>query len=281
MRLARNPEEMNRVHLKRWITGLAALPFLIYPVYKGGVLFTMLVTVGGLLSLWEYFRIVFSSADNAKFNIFIVWGFIVGAGIIWAAHFKGLEMVMVLTAFNLLFSALFSLFKFKIDPSVMESIKKQIQGIIHIPVLISFLIIIRSGTGGMTWIFVLLSIVFAGDISALYVGTYFGRHKLCPAVSPGKTIEGSAGGILANVIAGAIGKHFFLPHLSWGLSIPFFIAIGVAGQVGDLYESELKRSSKVKDSGGLLPGHGGFLDRIDALLFAAPVAYLFKMYIFS
>ena len=268
------------MHLKRWITGLTALPFLIYLIYKGGVPFTLLVTVGGLLSLWEYFRIVFPSGSSAKFNFFMGWGFIMGGGIIWAAHFKGLEMVLVLVAFNLLFSALFSLFRYKVDSQVMETIKKQIQGIIYIPVLISFLVIIRHDIEGMVWIFVLLSIVFAGDITALYVGTFWGRHKLCPAVSPGKTIEGSAGGILANVIVGAIGKYFFLPHLPWGLSIPFFIAIGVAGQVGDLYESELKRSSKIKDSGGLLPGHGGFLDRIDALLFAAPVAYVFKMYIF-
>jgi len=68
--------------------------------------------------------------------------------------------------------------------------------------------------------------------------------------------------------------------LPWGLCAIFFVAVGIAGQVGDLFESELKRTSHVKDSGGLLPGHGGFLDRIDALLFAAPVAYLFKVYIF-
>ncbi len=267
------------MHLKRWITGLTALPFLIYLVYKGGVPFTLLVSVGGLLSLWEYFRIVFSTDEGAKFNIFVVWGFVMGGMIIWAAHLKGLDLVMALVALNLLFCGLFSLFKYRDDPQVMESIKKQVQGIIYIPVLISFLILIRNDSQGITWIFVVLSIVFAGDITALYVGTFFGRHKLCPAVSPGKTIEGSAGGILANVIVGAIGKHFFLPQLSWGLSILFFIAIGLAGQVGDLYESELKRSSKIKDSGGLLPGHGGFLDRIDALLFAAPVAYVFKMYI--
>ena len=267
------------MHLKRWITGLTALPFLIYLVYKGGVPFVLLVTVGGLLSLWEYSRIVFSSEEGPKFNIFVVWGFVMGGAIIWAAHLKGPDLVMVLVAINLLISALFSLFKYGDDPQVMESIKKLIQGIIYIPVLISFLILIRNDSQGMTWIFVTLSIVFAGDITALYVGTFFGRHKLCPAVSPGKTIEGSAGGILANVIVGTIGKFFFLPQLPWGLSILFFIAIGVAGQVGDLYESELKRSSKIKDSGGLLPGHGGFLDRIDALLFAAPVAYVFKMYI--
>jgi phosphatidate cytidylyltransferase len=267
------------VHLKRWITGLSALPFLIYFIYKGAVLFNLLLTVACLFSLWEYFRIVFSTDDKAHFNIVVLWGLIVGPAIIWMAYFKGLEGVLVLVAVNLLLTAFISLFQFKTDPIIMETVKKQIQGIIYIPVLLSFLIIIRHSPQGMIWIFFLLAIVFAGDISALYVGTFFGRHKLCPAVSPGKTIEGSLGGIAANLVIGGIAKILFLPQLPWGLSILFFIAVGVAGQVGDLFESELKRSSKVKDSGGILPGHGGFLDRIDALLFAAPVAYSFKMYI--
>jgi len=132
----------------------------------------------------------------------------------------------------------------------------------------------------MTWIFLLLAIIFAGDISAYYVGSYLGRHKLNPAISPGKTIEGALGGLAGNLLVGSIGKFFFLPALSWGPAILFFLAVGLAGQVGDLFESEFKRSSQIKDSGGILPGHGGFLDRIDALLFASPVAYLFKFYIF-
>jgi phosphatidate cytidylyltransferase len=102
-----------------------------------------------------------------------------------------------------------------------------------------------------------------------------GRHKLCPAVSPNKTIEGTVGGLAANVCAGALFKVFFFPLLQWNLSVLFFLCIGVAGQVGDLFESKLKRVANLKDSGALLPGHGGFLDRIDALLFAAPIAYFF------
>ena len=148
------------------------------------------------------------------------------------------------------------------------------------PYLLSFLILIRAGSSGMIWIFLLLAVIFAGDTSAYYVGSYLGRHKLSPAVSPGKTIEGSIGGLAANLVVGAIGKYFFLPEIPWGLCLLFFIAVGVAGQVGDLFESELKRSSGIKDSGGILPGHGGILDRIDALLFASPVAYIFVRYIF-
>jgi len=269
------------VHLKRWITGLSALPFLIYFIYKGGLMFSFLLTVACLFSLWEYFRIVFGTGGKTYFNIIVVWGFIVSLAILWTAYFKGLESVLIVVAVNLLGTAFISLFQFKTNPLVMESVKKQIQGIVYIPVLLSLLICIRNSPEGLTWIFFLLAIVFAGDISALYVGTLIGRHKLCPAVSPGKTIEGSLGGIAANLLIGGIAKMLFLPQLSWGLSILFFLAVGAAGQVGDLFESELKRASKVKDSGGILPGHGGFLDRIDALLFAAPVAYIFKMYIFN
>lgn len=120
--------------------------------------------------------------------------------------------------------------------------------------------------------------MFAGDIGALYAGTYLGRHKLCPSVSPGKTIEGSLGGLAGNVVVGAAIKLIFFPRLLWGESILFFLILGVVGQIGDLYESEFKRAAGVKDSGVILPGHGGLLDRIDALLFALPVAYFFKKF---
>ena len=83
-----------------------------------------------------------------------------------------------------------------------------------------------------------------------------------------------------NLVIGSLVKYLLLPDLSWTTSILFFIALGAAGQVGDLFESELKRFSNIKDSSGVLPGHGGFLDRIDALLFASPVAYIFIMHLF-
>ena len=180
----------------------------------------------------------------------------------------------------MVFVGLISILIYKSKPTVVDIIPKQIQGIVYIPLLLSFLVSIRRGPDGMIWIFLLLAVIFAGDISAYYVGSYLGRHKLSPTISPGKTIEGAIGGLAGNILAGSIGKFFFLPSLPWGFAILFFLSVGLAGQVGDLFESEFKRSSQIKDSGGLLPGHGGFLDRIDALLFASPVAYLFKIYIF-
>ncbi|MCJ7830155.1 MAG: phosphatidate cytidylyltransferase, partial [Desulfobacterales bacterium] len=112
-----------------------------------------------------------------------------------------------------------------------------------------------------------------------YVGSYFGRHKLCPSISPGKTLEGAAAGLVANVVVGLVFRQLFLPAVSPANGLLFCLAVGAAGQVGDLFESEYKRRCRIKDSGSLLPGHGGILDRIDALLFAAPVAYFYKSYI--
>jgi phosphatidate cytidylyltransferase len=267
------------VHLKRWITGLVALPFLIFLVYLGGIPFLLLICLACICSLWEYFRIVFNAERRALSSVILWWGYCVSLLILGTAQIEGLTGVVVLVAFNLVMAGLFSVFIYKTNPLVGDTIQKQVQGIVYIPLLLSFLVMIRRESDGMTWIFFLLGIIFAGDISAYYVGSYLGKHKLNPAVSPGKTIEGAVGGLIGNLLAGAVGIFFFLPTLSWTTGIVFFLAVGIAGQVGDLFESELKRSSSIKDSGGLLPGHGGFLDRIDALLFASPVAYLFKMYI--
>ncbi len=265
------------MHLKRWITGIIALPFLIFFIVMGGAYFVVLVGAVCLLSMWEYFRII-SDAEGKVVSVIMIVGVLVGALIILAASGSSFNLISGIIALNMIICGLISIPQYKNNPNVLETIKKQVQGIIYIPLLLSFLILIRNEPDGMIWIFLILAVIFAGDTSAYYFGSYLGRHKLCPAVSPGKTIEGSVGGLAANLLVGSIVKFFFLPELPWVLSLILFLVMGIAGQAGDLFESMLKRSSKVKDSGGLLPGHGGFLDRIDALLFAAPVAYFFKNY---
>jgi phosphatidate cytidylyltransferase len=267
------------MHLKRWITGLTALPFLIFLIYKGGIPFAALIGCVCLFALAEYFRIVFNPKGKTISGILLLFSIMTGELILWAAYTKHYDLMLVFTGFSLMLAGLFSLTQFKSDAYILENITKQIQGTVYIPLLLSFLILIRNGSDGMTWIFFLLCVVFSGDIGAFYAGSYLGKHKLCPSVSPGKTVEGSVGGLAANVGMGVLFQFFFLPSLSWGTSILFFLCVGIAGQIGDLFESEFKRFSGVKDSGVILPGHGGILDRIDALLFTAPVAYLFKEYI--
>jgi len=269
------------MHLKRWITGLAALPFLIWLISKGGCLvFAVVVSIVSVIALWEYYKIVLDSANRHKTDSIPLLSYFIGLIIIWAVYGKFSDIVPVLIAFNLVVSGMISLLKFAADKDAPWLVAKQLMGLIYIPLFLSYLVLIRNGQDGILWIYFLLIVVFAGDIGALYAGSFIGKHKLCPAVSPGKTIEGSVGGLIANLGAGALFKYFFLPAYSWGLSLLFFISVGIAGQIGDLFESELKRSAGIKDSGGILPGHGGILDRIDALLFAAPVAWLFKEYLF-
>jgi phosphatidate cytidylyltransferase len=267
------------MHLKRWITGLSALPILIFLVYKGGVFFVSLVNAASLVALWEYYRIVAPGKAKTSSGVILWWGYGICCATIWAAYGAGAELILGLIALNLVTIALISMFRFKTDRAVLDVITRQLQGILYIPVALGFLVLIREGHSGTIWIFLLLAIIFAGDTSAFYVGSYWGRHKLCPAISPGKTIEGAIGGLTANLVVGVIGKAFFLPDPPWSLSILFFLAVGIAGQLGDLFESEMKRSSNIKDSSNILPGHGGILDRIDALLFASPVAYVFIRFI--
>ena len=126
---------------------------------------------------------------------------------------------------------------------------------------------------GMAWVLAVVLSTWAADSAAYLVGRAFGRHKLAPAVSPGKTVEGALGGLLAATLVSAavFGVSGALPAWAGGL---VGAGLGVCGQLGDLSESFLKRQAGVKDSGNLIPGHGGMLDRVDALLFAFPVALL-------
>lgn len=122
-------------------------------------------------------------------------------------------------------------------------------------------------------VFLLAAVVMLGDTAAFYVGRRFGRHKMAPVVSPKKTWEGAAGGWIASMLCGVVYSLTRLDGLDARLLVVCAVT-AVAGQIGDLAESTFKRGAGVKDSGTLLPGHGGVLDRIDALLFAAPVFHL-------
>lgn len=124
---------------------------------------------------------------------------------------------------------------------------------------------------GLAWFIFLLGVVFSGDTFAYIFGVLFGRHKVMPSVSPKKTWQGSFGGIVGSLIAGTLCGLYLLPEVSLGFLLGLAAISGFAGQFGDFFESLLKRVADVKDSGKIMPGHGGVLDRIDGVLFAAPV----------
>lgn len=127
---------------------------------------------------------------------------------------------------------------------------------------------------GRQVVFFLFAVITAGDIFAYFTGRLAGRRLMFPRVSPKKTIEGAAGGFIASLALGWVYAHYLWQSSRWTLVLPLALIVAVAGQTGDLVESALKRGAGVKDSGALLPGHGGLLDRLDSLLLGAPALWI-------
>ncbi|HMA67408.1 MAG TPA: phosphatidate cytidylyltransferase [Desulfosalsimonadaceae bacterium] len=268
------------MHGKRWLTSIAAIPVLAALLIKAPPgPFALFIALLALICLWEYYRIVLSGLKDGAGMMIPLLGFAAGFALLYAVYASGWRYVPDIILANGLAAAILSLRRFKISSSVVEVVSRQMQGLIYIPLALSTLILLRMDPNGLRWIFFLLFIIFAGDAGAFYAGRFFGRHKLSPAISPGKTVEGAIGGLLVNIGVGFGFMLLFLPALPPAGCLVFCVAVGAAGQAGDLFESEFKRVKQIKDSGSLLPGHGGLLDRLDALLFAAPTAYLVKKYI--
>lgn len=147
-------------------------------------------------------------------------------------------------------------------------------GLFYAGLLPSFAYKILEQSSGISWFAFLLFAVFAGDTLAYVFGVLFGKNKVMPSVSPKKTWQGSIGGIIGSLIAGVLSWYFLFPQSSLVLFLVLAVLSGFVGQFGDFFESLLKRVANVKDSGKIMPGHGGVLDRIDGVLFASPVILL-------
>lgn len=269
------------MHKQRVITGFVALPFLIYIILKGSVVFSVFLGAVSVVALYEYFTIVFNNTEQSVSHPVALTGFIITGLMIYAAHGSRLSLIPFIICLNILLTAAVVMVLFKNNTDILEVVYKETLGIVYAPLLLSFIVLIRhSSDNGATWIFFLLFLVFCEDIGAYYAGRRFGKHKLIPSVSPGKTIEGFLGGLAASMTVGVIFKLLFLPDLPLNQCFLMFLCIGIVAPLGDLFESIFKRVGGVKDSGKILPGHGGILDRVDALIFAAPILFLFKEYIF-
>lgn len=148
-------------------------------------------------------------------------------------------------------------------------------GVLYIGLLLSYLVMIRGGAGGAQLVFLVFLTTWAQDVGAFFAGKYLGKRKLCPSISPNKTVEGLVSGFLVATAVAVVSRPVLAPQLGEASRLLLGAGIGLVGPVGDLFESFLKRSVGAKDSGSIFPGHGGFLDRLDSLIFAAPFAYYY------
>lgn len=157
-------------------------------------------------------------------------------------------------------------------------LNRGVLGLAYVGFLMSHLVLIRGLEDGGYWLIILVGITAGSDSGAYWIGSRWGRRKLCPNISPNKTVEGAVGGIIGGLI-GAIVLYLIFPVAApIGMMLLLAIVLSVIGMTGDLIESVLKRGYRIKDSGSLLGGHGGVLDRIDSLLLAGPVLYYILIY---
>lgn len=177
------------------------------------------------------------------------------------------------------FSLLF-LFRIRTIETAARDVALALLAFLYIPFLLMHLVLLRQTPFGIQWLIVIMLIVMTNDSAAYYSGSAFGKHRLYPLVSPKKSIEGAIGGLLGSLVGTMLAKFTFFPQLTFTDAAVTAIVVGMVGQAGDLFESLLKRSFGVKDSGTLIPGHGGVLDRLDSILFAAPIAYYYVLFFF-
>jgi phosphatidate cytidylyltransferase len=265
----------SNAHWKRFFTASLLIPILFVYIYWGGaLLFVFLSWAGFSFGNREFFHLAYKSPPSFQMGLYWVLGTLV----LWGSYFKGLEGLVSALIFGLFVCFFQLVVSFPNQGSFFESLGKQLVALFYLPFFLAFLIVLRLMNNGIYWIFFLMAVNSAGDAAAYYVGRTWGSHKLAPLVSPKKTIEGSLGGLAANLITAGIFQLTVFTDYYWAQIIGLGLVIGVISQLGDLFESVFKRTARVKDSGGLFPGHGGILDRIDSLLLPAPLVYFFIVF---
>jgi phosphatidate cytidylyltransferase len=263
-------------HKQRLATGtVITLPLVIALAAGPYWLLTILVAAAAGTGSWELQRMLFPCPLSRQWQaLFILIGLFIPLGASFGG-FAGLHCALVASLFvGFLFLLAFS----PLDPAGIARLALLSLGWLYIPYLLSYVLLIGRLAEGTLWIFFGLCVNAANDIAAFYCGRQFGRHKLYEAVSPKKTVEGSLGGLSAGLITGTLYGAFLLEGTdTWNILLLSGCLV-MLGQIGDLIESMIKRISGRKDSSGLLPGHGGILDRLDSLLFVMPATFFFLVW---
>src|SRR4030043_804670 len=235
----------------------------------------LMVVLATFLGLREYYNLALPHSKWIERAVGIGLGLILSV-ILSFGELKEISPFLVIIL--LILSGLFMVTSKDLS-STISKIGIALFGILFIGFLLAYVSLVRNMPNGKPWVLFLIITVWAGDISALLSGSFFGRHKLYPKISPNKTFEGLAGAMVGSIVVALAFSWLFIPNLKPGSCILLAIGLTILGQLGDFTESMVKRSAQVKDSGTLIPGHGGMLDRIDSFLFSAPFLYYVLLYL--
>jgi len=261
---------------KRLLTALVAIPSIILIVFHSGHIgFSILIFCVVGVGLYEYLSFLYPEKINIQICTHVLLGLTIPA-----AFYVGFPDLIVPTlAFVLIFTMAFSLFRVTDPQKKAQNLFIRTFGILYVAFLLSFLIPIHALPHGPWWALLAIGINFGSDAGGYFAGRFLGKHKLYPEVSPKKTVEGSLGGILASVLVVLVFKYIHFDMFRY-LDV---VVLGVAGAVfailGDMVESLIKRGFAVKDAGGIIPGHGGVMDRIDSFVFSLPFIYYYALFI--
>ncbi|MFA7535772.1 MAG: phosphatidate cytidylyltransferase [Desulfuromonadales bacterium] len=259
------------------MTGAILLPLLIlFVLFADFFVFSILVGVITALALMEFYQMAMPAEPYTERWLAIAAGTL----ILLLIAFTAPALQVAGMTFLVLLFALFYLFSYRDLQTVVVRLALVFCGFFYVPLLLGHLTLLRSLPLGREWIFAVLLLVMAGDSAAYFTGIRFGRRKLYPAISPNKSIEGALGGLAGSVLGIFVAKLTFFGELQVFDCLLLGVGVGSLAQLGDLFESMLKRSFGVKDSGKLIPGHGGLLDRLDSLLFAFAPVYYYALWFF-
>lgn len=276
----------------RILTAAIALPILIaaiiLPLWWREAVWIFVGIAGFALAagLFEFYSLTKKLELKADAGIGYLGAAVLFTAFALDAPAKAPDLVLMAVVLFLIVLLITQTFRFTKDFSKMlTGVGVTALGVMYVAFLGGFLVATRVGfenTPGLSThlLAYFFLVIFASDIGAYFSGRFLGKHKLAPAISPGKTVEGLVGGLLAAAAAAAAATFWFFPTLPYQFSIPLAIVLAAVGVLGDLTESAMKRGSGSKDAASILPGHGGFLDRLDSLLFGAPILYFFARYYF-
>ena len=271
--------------MNRLITAVIVLPFLIASILIPWLwwLFILLAAAAMVLGLWEFYLL----AKKLQLKPDPAAGYLAGAAIVTIAVQRDAAVYVLLVQFVIIVLIAGTMIASTLRGAPFEkmigSVGSTILGVLYIPFLGSHLIAIRTGfdpTLSAHLLSFFFLVLMGSDAGAYYTGRALGKHKLASSISPGKTWEGVVGGILAALAMGALAHFWFFRELPLKFILPLAVVMTVLGIFGDLAESALKRGAGAKDAASLLPGHGGLLDRLDSLLFNAPLIYYFASFYF-